>query len=359
MNIKDLMMKAKSIADIAYDEKDFAEVETKANEVVHTQNAGLGKEIIPTNVMSDNLLDLLPQYSRLLPLLPGNHGNDMPISSKVPVIGEAGLFSGNSEWTSGDGFAFVPTKNWPATGEVVIVQGQFILDIAISKRELNYAPAQLESIIRERMNRSAARTIDAVIINGDTASTGNVNGTYNAKAYFTQIDNGIRKVGIANTVVNVGAMTAKSYLDVVAKLDEGYQSDLENLLIIEPNNVYMKSLAFDEVITVDKFGSQATINSGVLAKVWNIDKITARDFPALTASTGAVSATGSENTKGSFAVIYKPAIQYGFGQPLEIDAFKVPGKGVQLVATMEFGFAIADEVAGLGKTVGLGANVTL
>ena len=92
---------------------------------------------------------------------------------------------------------------------MVIVQGQFILDIAISKRELNYAPAQLESIIRERMNRSAARTIDAVIINGDTASTGNVNGTYNAKAYFAQIDNGIRKVGIANTVVNVGAMTAK------------------------------------------------------------------------------------------------------------------------------------------------------
>ena len=88
----------------------------------------------------------------------------------------------------------------------------------------------------------------------------------------------------------------------------------------------MKSLAFDEVITVDKFGSQATINSGVLAKVWNIDKITARDFPALTTATGAVSETTEQNTKGSFAVIYKPAIQYGFGQPLEIDVFKVPGK---------------------------------
>jgi hypothetical protein len=35
----------------------------------------------------------------------------------------------------------------------------------------------LESIIRERINRAAARTIDAVIINGDaeTGSTGNVN----------------------------------------------------------------------------------------------------------------------------------------------------------------------------------------
>lgn len=358
--MKELMMKAKSIADIAFDEKDFAdEVETKANEVVHTNNAGLGKELIPTNVMTDALLDLVPQYSKLLPLLPGNHGTNMPISARVPIIWEAGLFSGNSEWTGGDGFAFVPSKNGPATWEVVIVQGQFILDIAISKRELNYAPVQLESIIRERLNRSAARTIDASVINGDTASSGNVNGAYNAKAYYAQIDNGIRKVGIENTVVNVGAMTAKSYLDVVAVLDEGYQADLANLLIIEPNNIYMKSLAFDEVITVDKFGSQATINSGVLAKVWNIDKIVARDFPALTADSGLVSETGGQNKKGSFAVIYKPAIQYGFGQPLEIDVFKVPGKGVQLVATMEFGFAIADQISGLGKTVGLGANVTL
>lgn len=358
MNIKELMMKAKDIANVAYDAKDFEDMDTKANEVVHTTNTGMGKELIPTNVMIDPMLDLVPNYSKLLPLLPGNHGNNMPISAKVAVIWEAGLFSGNSEWTTG-GEILTPKANWPKTGDVTIVQGQFILTILVSNRELNYWPEQLEALIRERINRSAARTIDSAIINADTASSGNVNGKYDANAYFAQIDNGIRKVGIANTVVNVGAMTAKSYLDVVAVLDEGYQADLENLLIIEPNNIYLKSLAFDEVITVDKFGSQATINSGVLAKVWNIDKIVARDFPALTADSGVVSETGSQNKKGSFAVIYKPAVQYGFGQPLEIDAFKVPGKGVALVATMEFGSAIANQVAGLGKTVGLGANVTL
>lgn len=80
-----------------------------------------------------------------------------------------------------------------------------------------------------------------------------MNGKYDADAYFAQVDKGIRKVGIENGVVNVGAMTAKSYLDVVSVLDSGYQSDLANLLIIEPNNIYLKSLAFDEVITVDKF----------------------------------------------------------------------------------------------------------
>jgi hypothetical protein len=36
-----------------------------------------------------------------------------------------------------------------------------------------------------------------------------------------------------------------------------------------------------------------------------------------------------------------------------------PWKGYEIIATMDFGFAIANSVAGLGKTVGLGINVTL
>lgn len=355
-------MKAKDIAWISYDAKDFEDaIDTKANEVMNTGATNFWKELIPTNVLMDPMLDLVPEYSKLLPLLPGNHGSNMPISAKVPIIGEASLFSGNSEWTTGAGAFITPANNWPATDEITIVQGQFILTVSLSKRELNYWPAQLESIIRERINRSAARTIDAVIINADdTASaSGNVNGTYSGSPYFTQQDNGIRLLGIANTAISVGTFTSKSYLSVLGVLGAWYQADLPNLLIIEPSNVYLKSLAFDEVITLEKFWPQATILSGVLSKVWNIDKLVARDFPALTNTSGLVDATSSNNTKGSFAVVYKPAIQYGFGQPLEIDAFKVPGKGVDLVATFEFGFAIANDKAGLGKTVGLWVNVTL
>lgn len=358
MNIKDLMKKSKDLVGITYDEKDFEAIETKANEVMNTEATGYGKEIIPQNVMLDPMLDLLPEYSKLLPLLPGNHWNNMPISAKVPVIWEAQLFSGNTEWSTWP-CGISPVKDWPDTDDVTIVQGQLILEISLSKRELNYWPAQLEAIIRDRINRSAARTVDAAIINWDTASTGNINGTYNSKAYYAQIDNWIRKVWIANGAKNIGTFSAASYLDVVEVLDPGYQADLENLLIVESSNLYLKSLTFDEVVTLDKMWSQATILSWVLAKVWNISKLVARDYPAKTDATGVVSTTAGDNTKGSFAVIYKPAVQYGFGQPLEIDAFKCPGKWVTLVATMEFWFAIANEVAGLGKTVWLGVNVTL
>jgi HK97 family phage major capsid protein len=87
------------------------------------------------------------------------------------------MFGGNTEWTTGQGGFITPANHGPATDEIVINQGQFITTVSISKRELNYAPENLEALIRERINRAAARTIDAVIINGDaeTGATGNVN----------------------------------------------------------------------------------------------------------------------------------------------------------------------------------------
>lgn len=364
MNLKDLIKEAKSIAWIEMKEEEVVQPEVaeeqKANEVMNTGAQYFWQELVPTNVLADPLLDMLGNYSKLLPLLPWNHGTNMAVSENVPLVWEADLFQWNAEWTTG-AWTLTPADNGPATDKVVITQGQFITTVDISKRELNYATDKLESIVRERINRAAARTIDAFIINADnTASgSGNVNGTYSGSPYFTQWTDGIRKVGIANTGVSVGTITAGQFLAVKGVLDARYQAELNNLLYIMPSNVYDKSLALTEVITADKFGPNATISKGVLAKIWNIDILVAQDFPALTNTSGLVDASSANNTKGSFACIYKPAIQYGFGQPLEIEVGKILGKGVKMVATFEFGFAIANGKAGLGKTVGLGINATV
>lgn len=364
MNIKELVKLAKEEAGVEtpetpVEETTEVEEEKKANEVMNTTATNFGTELIPTNVLSDPMLDLVGNYSMLLPLLPWNHGNNMAISEMVPIVWEADLFQGNTEWTTWAG-SLTPANHWPATDKVTIVQGQYITTVDVSKRELNYATDRLEAIIRERVNRAAARTIDAVIINGDTATSGNVNGAYDADAYFAQADNGIRKLGIANTAVSVGTLKADSFLALKAELWDGYQSDLNNLLFIAPSSVYNKAMLLDEVITIDKFWPNATISTGVLAKVFNIDMLVARDFPSLTDSTWKVDwTTPWNNTKGSFACVYKPAIQYGFGQPLEIEVWRVLGKGIKIVATFEFGFAIANGKAWLGKTVALWVNVSL
>lgn len=365
MNLKDIIAEARKEAKIFVKEEEAiekpeVEEEAKANEVMNTWASNFWTELIPTNVVADPLLDMVGNYSRLLPLLPGNHGNNMAISEKVPVIWEADLFQGNSEWTTW-AWTLTPGNHGPHTDAVVITQGQFITTVDISDRELTYATDRLEAIVRERINRSAWETIDAFIINADdTASwSGNVNWTYTWSPYFTQWDDGIRKVGIANTGVSIWTITSASYLSVKNVLDERYQWELDNLLFIEPANVYNKTLALSEVITVDKFGPNATISAWILAKIWNIDILVSKHFPALTNTSGLVDATSGNNTKGSFACIYKPAVQYWFGKPLQIEVGRVLWKWVKLVATFEFGFAIVNEKASLGKTVGLGINATV
>ena len=366
MNIKELVKLARKEANIFVKEEEVENKEeevveeVKANEVMNTWASNFWAELIPTNVMADPMLDLVGNYSRLLPLLPGNHWNNMAISEKVPVIWEAAMFQGNSEWTTW-AWSLTPANNGPATDAIVISQWQYITTVDVSDRELTYATDRLESIIRERINRSAARTIDAVIINGDTTASwsGNVNGTYSGSPYFTQNANWLRKLWIANTVVSVWTLTSASYLTVKQVLGAWYQADLSNLLIIEPSNVYDKTLQLSEVITMDKFGPNATISQWVLAKIWNIDILVARDFPALTNTSWLVDATAANNTKWSFVMVYKPAVQYWFGKPLTIEVARVPGKWVKLVATFEFWFAVANNAASLGYTVAMWANVTV
>ena len=132
-----------------------------------------------------------------------------------------------------------------------------------------------------------------------------------------------------------------------------------DLMFVVNSNVYNKMLGFDSVKTVDKFWSNATILKWVLAKAYGIDILVARDFPALTATNGKISSTSWDNTLGSIGLFYKPAVQYGFGQTLEIDVYKIPGKGARITATFEFGAKTAYEVAWLGKTVSTGTWVTL
>ena len=371
----DVICKSKALYDEAFDAeaykkevedariaKEAVAVETKANEVMNTDKADFGSELIPTNVYIDPLLDLVPTYSKFIPMLPGNHGSNMPISAKVPIIGEADMFYGNTQWTTGSPVPADAADNGPATSDITIIQGQFIISVSLSKRELNYSPENLEQIVRERINLSAARTIDALILNADDAAANNINddgGTPATTLYYKQQASGVRETVLADTNTHdVGTLTEWDFISVLSLLDQGYQADLNNLLWIMPANCYNKSLLLDAVLTVDKFWPAATFHSGVLAKAFGIDILVARDRPALALATGLVH-TSTGNSYSSFGLIYKPAIQYGFGQALEIDVVKVPGKGVQLVATFEFGQALAYDKVGLGKNMAMGINVTV
>lgn len=341
-------------------------VKTNANEVMHTTQTGYGKELVPLNVLSAEILEIVPKFSTLLSKLPGNHGTGLAVSEKVPVIGDPGLFLGNTEWTTGTpAQAQGNTKN--PTQEVTINQGQFIMTIDVSKRLLNYSVADLEQILKMKLAQSFGRTIDALIINGDTeaGATGNVNlddAAPSTTAYYMQVDHGLRELAInaaaSAGIVDVGTFEFADFLDVLNKMGD-LASDPSQILFLFNQATYIKALGITEFKDAAQNGKGSTIHTGSITNILGSDLLTCRDI-GKTEADGKISTTAASNTKGQFLAIYAPAIQYGFGQSLEIDVVKVPGKGIQIVATGEFGFGILETISGVtGRTVAAGIDVTV
>jgi len=172
------MDKMKELKSQIEDIKKSANIETKANEVVHSTNTGFGAELVPTAVHQSDILDLIPTYSTLLTSFRGNRGKNLPKTIDVSVVGETGFFSTGSEWTTGAILSPVAQgTDKLATAKITITQKKYKMTVDISDEELRYSITDVEKLVMDRLAKSAARTVEAVIINGDTvtAGTGNVN----------------------------------------------------------------------------------------------------------------------------------------------------------------------------------------
>lgn len=342
-------------------------IETNANELMHTANTGYGKELIPLNVLTQEIVDLVPKYSSFLGMLPGFHGTDMPISAKVPVIGEVGFLTKNTEQTTG-AQALPQPGHRLATGEVQIDQAPLVAHVFVTKRELTYAPERLEEIIKQKLAMSASKTIESMIVNSDTTSagTGNVNSddqaaatTFGADDHRLILDNGLRKLALAGAfTVNAGTADVGDLLSVMAKLGEN-ASDPSDLLWLFNFQTYVKFLGVDAFYKANERGARSTLDGNAITNILGADLVTTQAL-GKTEADGKMSATPSNNTLGQFQLLKKSAVQYGYGSPFEVDVTKVPGRGAYVTISGEFGFGIAQSKAGLADSVvATGINVTL
>lgn len=336
-------------------------VETKAGEVVHTTNTGYGAELVPDSVLLNEIISLIPTYSSLLAMLPGNHGTNMPKSAKVPVLGEAGFFEGEDEWTdNGDGiYDGVKGNSKGATAEIEINQKQLVLRIPISNAMLNYSQIDVETWIKGLIAKSAARTIESMIINADPATTGNINGTYNAKAHWALGHTGLRKTAFdQSSTLDIGTLDTTDIFTLNDKLGD-MATNPDDVIFLMNRSTNNKLSSDAQFVEAYKSGRDSTINTGAVGNLLGSDVFIARDFWK-TAANGKVSATAADNVKGGVLAFNKVAVQYGFGQEFNIEVVKVPAKGIMLIGYFDFGFAIASKLAGqTDPTVALGYDVTL
>ena len=358
----DQIVEIKKIQLTEEEEKSITDLlETKANEVEHTTNTGYGKELVPVNVLSDTIMNIIPTYGSFLNAFTvGFHGNNMWASVKVPIKGEINFAQGVAEWTTGAG-VLIQGTNKLATDEVTITQYQLQASVDISRKLINHSVGDIISFVTEDMGKQFARTIQSAILNADpnTSTAGNVN-SYDAAAATTYAATGwandhralgytgLRCAALAGTsgtdYVDVGTLDITDFFTTRGKMGL-YSIALQDLVLIMDYVSYNKALTITEFLQYFINGQKSTVVTGAISQIGAVDLFVSREFPK-TYTTGLVSATAANNTKGGFLYVYKPAVQRGYGQPVEIDVVKVPGKGYQVIGTMEFGFTIVNKKAG-------------
>ena len=331
---------------------------------------GTGGDAIPVEVLSSQIMDLMPGESTFLPLLPGDQNKELKRKlnevESVNIVGEIPQFR-KGETEQVDGFTTPQAANATVpTGKVTITQKRYELTFDITKKLQTYSVVDFEEWIKKEAANAMAKTLDNVLLNGDivTAATGNINSVDGAPAatenYLQQ--DGIRKWGLANNGVNLGALSFQDYIDMLIQMG-AYASDPSQLLWILNNETYLKSMGIEQFQDASKNGKSSIIHDGskALTNILGADLMVSRRYSKANA-TGKVSTTPANNTTGALSCLWLPGIQYGFGEEFDMQVFNLGSRGIKLNMWFDFGFAIADPSdVGIddGKTIVSGYNATL
>lgn len=334
----------------------------RANEVMHSTNTGYGAELIPASVLMADFLDMAPTYSPVLAAFSaGFHGRGLQKIEKRPVIGEVGFHDLATEWTTNAGAIAQGTKRVP-TADVTLTQKTFQASVDVSDMDVRYSVIDILAVIQSKLAKSAARTQEGLIINGDTtnASTGNVNldDADPADSSYYLAANGLRK-SFLSAATDVGALTFDDLVTVMAKLG-AYASNPADLALIFNTQTLLKYLGVAEFSEMYKNGTASTITSGVnaLSKILGVNVYASETF-GLTEADGKISTTPGNNTKGGFMFAHKAAVQYGYGSDYQLEVYRIPGKGWQILGSYDMGMAIATSLVGEGATGSLAINATV
>lgn len=219
--------------------------------------------------------------------------------------------------------------------------------------------ASLESILdnlaeaRGTLAQAIVYGVDDAIMNGDTAashqdSLANFNpaGLFSSTGAGGALDHRKAFIGLRARAMDIGA-TAKvdggTFADTIcatamAKLNDGCGSNPDDLAWMTSNANYFKNLAtLDAVKTMEKYGANASISSGEVAKLYGVPVIkhwtlanTGTNTGAFNAS-GLLDATAANNTKHVMQLVARSRFMVGRRMALELASMPNPLNGTETV----------------------------
>lgn len=220
--------------------------------------------------------------------------------------------------------------------------------------------------IRADLVRRGAQTIDDLIVHGDTETggTGNVNSDNGAPAAgtFYLALNGLRKFAVVTNsgqTSNVAGALASSSFNTIRALLGKYGARPSDLAVVTGTSTYLSMLTIAEVITPDKYGPNATVLTGELARYFGIPVLLSEAIAG--ASWDKVEADGKSNTTagslGWLVLFNRNHWTAGFRRDFQIESFRDIQKDQNiLVASFRMGLTSS----GIATThTASGRNITV
>lgn len=210
-----------------------------------------------------------------------------------------------------------------------------------------------------------ARGLDRALISGDEAgatSTTNISfdGSAESATGWYAVTDGLRHEALITTATDnydvAGVLSYPNIRNVQALMGTGGKYGLRtaDLALICDPGVMHQMVDLDELVTVDKFGSRATVLNGQLGSIKGIAVVPSEEYD-LTDSAGKISATGANNTEGSFVIVNRRGVMLGYRRRVSITVDRVPYSDLRyMVASIRFDLQYRE--AGM---VGLGYNVNI
>lgn len=204
------------------------------------------------------------------------------------------------------------------TTEVEIELKTLSLHLPVQNKFFAYnVNRQILTILKDEMANAMVEGEEDLLVNGDTetSSASNINYTYDASTNVHGVNtatgdnehlllfNGIRKTAAGTAVTNGGAAWDLSdFREMMLNLGVFARKGREKLAFIVSPEIYLAIIAEDAVHTIDKYGKNATIVVGELAKVYNIrlivtDKMPCAERSTLTAASGLREASANNYTE--------------------------------------------------------------
>jgi len=330
---------------------EFSQDASALRKAMDTATADEGLEWIPTGFSAE-----LIQKVKLALKVAALHARIvMPMNPfKLPIDGADATAYLAAESTSDTATKF--TASTPGTKNVTFDAVKLACRVLVSTELEEDSVVAILPLLRDKIVQALAEAQENATINGDTAGThqdSDVTGANDTRKAW----DGYRKLALASAKVDLATFNITDLRAVRAAMGK-YGVNPNNLAWIAGISVFNKMLNLSEVLTVDKYGANATILSGELAKLDGIPVIVSEFIREDLNDSGVYD--GITTTDTVLPLVYRPAFLYGDRRSITLrvsqELYMETDQDVA-IATQRLDFQPVQDAAA-EPIIGLGYNIT-